>query len=172
MTSAQRNAISSPVAGMIIYNTSSQNINIYNGTTWVSTSASTPITTWSLNGNTVYYISGNVGIGTNTPNAKAALEVSSNTQGFLPPRMTLAQRNAISAPIPAGMVIYNTNTNELNVYNGTAWVSAASSSNLTAKDYGFAYLSVPQLSNLAINDHVEFNQIEGNNKNRHHSDND
>jgi hypothetical protein len=33
-----------------------------------------------------------VGIGTNTPNASAALDITSNTSGFLPPRMTEAVR--------------------------------------------------------------------------------
>jgi hypothetical protein len=34
--------------------------------------------------------------------------------------MTTAQRDAISTP-PAGLVIYNTSTNVLNFYNGSAW---------------------------------------------------
>jgi hypothetical protein len=61
---------------------------------------------------------GNVGIGTPTPSAK--LEISSITQGFLPPRMTTTQRDAIVSPV-AGLVIYNTTTNVLNFYNGTTW---------------------------------------------------
>jgi hypothetical protein len=61
-----------------------------------------------------------VGVGTASPNAAAMLDVSSTTKGFLPPRMTTAQRDAISSP-PAGLVIYNTSTNALNFYNGSAW---------------------------------------------------
>jgi hypothetical protein len=63
--------------------------------------------------------SGNVGIG-GTANAAAILDAASTTKGFLPPRMTTAQRDAISTP-PAGLVIYNTSTNVLNFYNGSAW---------------------------------------------------
>jgi hypothetical protein len=63
--------------------------------------------------------SGNVGIG-GTANAAAILDAASTTKGFLPPRMTTTQRNAISTP-PAGLVIYNTSTNVLNFYNGSAW---------------------------------------------------
>jgi hypothetical protein len=66
------------------------------------------------------FSNGRVGIGTTSPNAAALLDVSSTTKGFLPPRMTTAQRDAISAP-PAGLVIYNTSTNVLNFYNGSAW---------------------------------------------------
>jgi hypothetical protein len=61
----------------------------------------------------------NVGIGTSTPNGVAKLDVSSTTQGFLPPRMTTAQRDAIAAI--AGLVIYNTTTNKLQCHNGTTW---------------------------------------------------
>ena len=66
-----------------------------------------------------------VGIGTTTPNASAALDVTSTTQGFLPPRMTEAQRNAISTPA-AGIMVYCTDcgTNgEPQHYNGTSWVN-------------------------------------------------
>ena len=53
------------------------------------------------------------------PNAVAQLEVSSTTKGFLPPRMTTAQRDLIAAV--AGLVIYNTTTNKHQGHNGTAW---------------------------------------------------
>lgn len=67
---------------------------------------------------------GNVGIGT-TANAAAILDVSSTTKGFLPPRMTTTERNAIATP-PAGLMVYNTTTNKLNFYNGTAWEAVTS----------------------------------------------
>lgn len=67
---------------------------------------------------------GNFGIGTNAPNANAILDVASTTKAFMPPRMTTTQRNAIPAPT-AGMVIYNTTTNKLNVYT-TAWEAVTS----------------------------------------------
>ena len=60
-----------------------------------------------------------VGIGTATPNASAKLDVSSTTQGFLPPRMTQVQRDQI--PSVAGLMIYNTTTNKPNYYDGTMW---------------------------------------------------
>ena len=58
-----------------------------------------------------------VGIGTSTPNASSVLDVSSTTKGFLPPRLTAAQRDAITSPA-VGLVIFNTSTNCLNFYNG------------------------------------------------------
>jgi hypothetical protein len=53
------------------------------------------------------------------PVASAQLDVASTTRGFLPPRMTTTQRDAISSPA-AGLVIYNTTTSKLQVYT-TAW---------------------------------------------------
>jgi hypothetical protein len=64
---------------------------------------------------------GNVGIGTTTPNTSAQLDVSSTTKGFLPPRMTSAQRDAITTP-EEGLMIYNTTTKTPNFYDGTEWV--------------------------------------------------
>jgi hypothetical protein len=68
---------------------------------------------------------GNVGIGTTTPSAKAILDLTSTTKGFLPPRMTTTERNAITS-VPAGLMIYNTSLNKLNVYNGTTWETVTS----------------------------------------------
>ena len=62
---------------------------------------------------------GIIGINTNQPNASAQLDVSSTTRGFLPPRMTTTERDAISSPA-AGLIIYNTSTSKLQVYT-TSW---------------------------------------------------
>jgi hypothetical protein len=63
---------------------------------------------------------------TTSVNASAILQVDSTTKGFLPPRMTTTERNAIATPA-TGLQVYNTTTNENNTYNGTAWVAAGGS---------------------------------------------
>ena len=66
-----------------------------------------------------------VGIGTITPHASAELDVTSTTAGFLPPRMTQAQRNAIAIPA-AGLVVWCTDCGtygEAQVFNGTIWTN-------------------------------------------------
>jgi hypothetical protein len=65
---------------------------------------------------------GNIGIGVRFPLSTALLDLTSTTKGFLPPRMTKAQRNAISSPA-TGLVIYQTdNTPGIRAYNGTNWI--------------------------------------------------
>jgi hypothetical protein len=60
--------------------------------------------------------------GISTPATSAALDVSSTTLGFLPPRMTTVQRDAISSPAE-GLVIFNTTDTKLQVRAGAAWVN-------------------------------------------------
>ena len=62
----------------------------------------------------------NVGIGTNTPDPSAKLEISSNNSGFLPPRMTTAERDGIVNPA-AGLQIYNTTTDCLEIFGRGKW---------------------------------------------------
>lgn len=62
---------------------------------------------------------GNLGIGTISP--QGALDVNSTTGALIVPRMSTAQRNALSAV--NGMIIYNTTTNQFNFYENGAWVT-------------------------------------------------
>jgi uncharacterized protein (TIGR02145 family) len=64
----------------------------------------------------------NVGIGTNTPHPSAKLEISSNNSGFLPPRMTTAERNTIASPA-VGLQIYNLTTHCLEIFDFGKWNS-------------------------------------------------
>jgi len=52
--------------------------------------------------------------------ASALVQIDSTTQGFLPPRMTTTQRNAIASPA-AGLVVYDNTDNKHYGYNGTTW---------------------------------------------------
>jgi hypothetical protein len=65
-------------------------------------------------------LKGAVGVGTTTPAASAQLDLTSTTRGFLPPRMTTAQRDAIASP-DTGLMIFNTTTAKIDFYDGTAW---------------------------------------------------
>ena len=70
-----------------------------------------------------------VGIGIEVPNTSAVLDITSNTKGLLPPRMTQTQRNAIQTPA-AGLMVYCTDcgaNGELQYYNGTSWMNMVGS---------------------------------------------
>ena len=78
--------------------------------------------------------SGNVGIGTTSPAISALLEVSSSSKGFLPPRMTYSQRDAISNPV-MGLIICCTNcaaTGEIQMFNGSSWTNIVGGTTSTA----------------------------------------
>lgn len=64
---------------------------------------------------------GNILIGTFTDVACSKLTIESTTQGFLPPRMTTTQKNAIATPA-AGLMVYDTTLNVISYYNGTMWI--------------------------------------------------
>jgi hypothetical protein len=53
------------------------------------------------------------------------LEVQSTTKGFLPPKMTSAQKNAIVTPA-SGLVVYDTTLNKLCVFGVATWETITS----------------------------------------------
>ncbi len=66
----------------------------------------------------------NVGINTDDPSPSAALDISSSNKGVLYPRLTTAERNAISSPAN-GLTLFNTTTNCLEFYVGGSWQAIA-----------------------------------------------
>ena len=58
-------------------------------------------------------------------NASAAFQIDGTNRGFLPPRLTTTQKNAIASPT-AGLMIYDTTLNKLCVYTGAAWQTVSS----------------------------------------------
>jgi hypothetical protein len=50
------------------------------------------------------------------------LELESSTQGFLPPRLSTVQRDALASP-PVGLMILNTDNNCMEYYRPTGWYS-------------------------------------------------
>jgi hypothetical protein len=61
-----------------------------------------------------------IGLGVSAPNASAILEASSTTQGFLPPRLSTTQRDAIATPAE-GLTLWNTDNKQLEVFDGSYW---------------------------------------------------
>jgi hypothetical protein len=73
-----------------------------------------------LNGTNFYNNGGSLGVGTVSPDPSSNLELSSTTQGFLPPRMTTAQRDAIQNPVN-GLMIFNLSSGCPNYYSNNQW---------------------------------------------------
>jgi uncharacterized protein (TIGR02145 family) len=87
----------------------------------VGIGTTTPTNKLSVAGNAD--VSGSMGIGITLPATSAKVDISSTTQGFLPPRMTYAQRNAIISPA-TGLIIFCTDcaNGEMQYYNGSNWM--------------------------------------------------
>jgi len=145
MTELQRTNISLPVAGLMVYQTdNTTGFWYYDGAQWVqavgpagpigatgflasgNAAGNTPYwdgTQWVVNSSNIHNAGSSVGIGTNTPETTAKLDVSSTTQGMLMPRMTEVQRNAINLPA-TGLLVYQTDaTAGFYYYDGTAWTA-------------------------------------------------
>ncbi len=128
MTSAQRIAIATPAAGLMVYETTTNSIWIYNGTGWIQ-QASGGASPWTLSGTNIFNTNtGRVGIGTSTPNASAELDITSTNTGLLIPRMTTLQRNAIVSPA-AGLLVYDNSLKEFYHFDGGSWRQIVNTSN-------------------------------------------
>ncbi|GAB1371545.1 hypothetical protein MASR1M45_16070 [Candidatus Kapaibacterium sp.] len=71
--------------------------------------------------NNYLFSQSNVGIGTNTPDNSAILELNSSDKGFLITRLTNTQRNGIINPA-VGLIIFNTDANQFQFFNGSIWL--------------------------------------------------
>jgi uncharacterized protein (TIGR02145 family) len=153
MTNAQKVAITTPAAGLMVWCSNcgpSGELQIFNGTTWTNTSGGTAnnATTVTAPATALSQIPG-IAINTDgsTPHTSAMLDVSSTSKGFLPPRMTNAQKSALAMPL-AGMIIWCSDCGtlgELQIYNGTSWTNfvggAASAGKPDAPTIGTAAVS-------------------------------
>ena len=73
---------------------------------------------FTVTGSDAVYTAGSVGIGADPPAGNALLELASTDKGFLPPRMTTAQRTAITSP-SNGLLVYDTDVKALHVYDAS-----------------------------------------------------
>ena len=68
---------------------------------------------------------GALNVGLVIADASAQLQADSTTRGFLPPRMTTTQKNAIASPA-SGLVVYDTTLGKLCVRGAAAWETITS----------------------------------------------
>ena len=79
----------------------------------------------------------------------AALSIDTTDKGFLPPRLTTIQRDAITNPATA-LQIYNLDNAQLEVWNGTAWVTLAGNSSAIADTDGDTQIQTEENSDEDI----------------------
>ena len=98
-----------------------------------------------------------LGIGANSPNSSAILDVSSTSKGVLIPRMTSTQRNAIASPA-TGLLIYQTDASTgFYFYNGSSWMSVSepnwtSAGAIQSVGWG-ATSTAPTIGTVNVNDY-------------------
>lgn len=106
-----------------------------------------------------------IGIGTTTPNAKAALDISSTTKGLLIPSMTTSQRLLItlSASGPNGLMVYDTDKSEFYYYNGSGWSPILNGSYWTRPNAGRNRIANANDSiGIGTNSPTEWLDVDGN----------
>lgn len=150
-------------------NTRTERLTIFGATGNVNIGTSNPTDAgYKLDINGTTRVQGKLSV--NTPSAASAvMEVTSTTQGFLSPRMTTTQKNAISSPA-AGLVVYDTTLGALCTHNGTIWVTLGSggggtsiikltAQTLTAASWtlsGSYYIYTFSNVNITVNTRVDF----------------
>lgn len=88
---------------------------------------------------TTQFVQAQVGIGTTTPAPSSALDVTSTTRGVLIPRMTSAQRTAITTPAE-GLMVYQTNAPiGLWMFISGAWTRMSSVQDVSALGRGTGF---------------------------------
>jgi hypothetical protein len=137
MTEEQKNDISTPATGLLVYQTDGNDgFWYYNGLAWSQIGGGSggglangtdvgniPYwdgTQWIVSSGNLHHNGSSVGIGTPTPHSSAILDLSSTTKGFALPRMTTAERDAILTP-ETGLQIVNTTTKCIEVYLDPMW---------------------------------------------------
>jgi len=132
---AYEGAVNKKISGSQLVASLETNLDLTNFTTITGGAAGQVLTidalgtglTWDNGVNSVWpqigagiYTSFNVGIG-GTPVTTAVLSCTSTSKGFLPPRMTEVQMNAISGPVE-GLMVFDTTNKQWKGYDGTSWV--------------------------------------------------
>lgn len=91
-------------------------------------------------------IKAQVGVGTTSPSANAALEVFSTNKGLLLPRLNASQQDAMQTP-SEGLIVYNTTSRKVQVYTNTEtmWITSGLPTSYNSSATIMSNLSVHQV---------------------------
>lgn len=150
-----RLGLASPAPGLLVFQTDGAQPGFwYNAGTaaapaWARLTDQDPAPSpWVQGDGTLYprVLASRVGIGTAAPDAAAALDITSASQGVLLPRFGYAERAALGSSPPVGLIFFNTDANQLNVYAGPGlgWQT------LTTTDASTLQYSAPGLHTYTV----------------------
>ncbi|SFD24860.1 hypothetical protein [Algibacter pectinivorans] len=97
--------------------------------------------------------SAQVGIGTTAPHESSALDITSDSQGFLAPRMITSDRIAISNPAE-GLLVFDTEEDAFYYYDNSAWVKLEGS--VTRDNYKLVKSEADLADELAAGGGLEY----------------
>jgi hypothetical protein len=100
-------------------------------------------------------VNAQVGIGTSEPDPSAVLDLTSTSQGFLPPRMTTQQQTDLVNPA-IGLTIYNLTTEQLEINKGdgfghASWTSGSGGSGGAGAAYTNTTIATSVSTNINSN---------------------
>ncbi len=101
----------------------------------------------------------NVGIGTTTPNANAALEIKSNNKGVLMPRLSTTARNNMTN-VAKGMLVYDTTSSGFYYHDGGKWLPISQSNTDNLLRYTYPGVA-PTISTMILNSDLETDKLYG-----------
>ncbi|MCB0646639.1 MAG: hypothetical protein KDC49_08245 [Saprospiraceae bacterium] len=124
MDSLHRTSIPNPAQGLLVFqNNGNKGFYYFDGSVWLKVGGDG--NEWMKNVEADIYTLKDVGIGSDEISTSAALEISSTSKGFLMPRMTTIQRDAIASPVQ-GLKIFNTDDFCEDTFNGESWMKNCS----------------------------------------------
>jgi len=115
MTTTQRTAIASPANALMVFDITLGKFCYYTNSQWNVVES-----IWNRGTGTNISYTGQVGVNITTPDASSTVDITSTSKGLLIPRMTTAQRQAITTPATS-LMVFDTNDSRFYFYNSGQW---------------------------------------------------
>ena len=117
MTAAQRGDIASPATGLLVYQTDdTAGFYYYNGSTWTQIGNASGATQWTTTGSDIYYNTGNIGIGTSSPNRLLEIYGSKDDGSLVGIRLNNSSSSGTYSNVKMGIEFYNSGSYEGALY--------------------------------------------------------
>lgn len=139
--SQDRTWVVNPVVGSVSMETDVKDVlSVSNGGTGSSSKNFVDLTT-NQNIDGVKNFTNSISVGAASAETTAIVDINSTSKGFLPPRLTTAQRDAILNPA-IGLTIFNTETNCLEWWIGSIWYNACGNASVSTTTNGTANVTI------------------------------